>query len=272
MIKPERMLEYPSRIHRPCQDWKLAMKSDRIESLMRYGTRIFLGVILFLFLSLSPPSFGKPTDAPLSWKVAMTVEVRGEYKMESREATVTGTYAFTFRWSGTMERDDEDYLLVHNKCDLAKWEVEEKAEARGSISVLTADDYPAKPELRVNYILKMEDGLHVDFAVEGFEVPQNPSSDIFDLCLPASEENAAHIGGINYNLFVKTGSNKVIMDEGQILSGPAEKAFAWTWKYQTWVQKQELMIFESSSHETKVKMKIMPADETYRKPAAAARG
>jgi hypothetical protein len=118
----------------------------------------------------------------------------------------------------------------------------------------------------------MEDGLHVDFAVEGFEVPQNPSSDIFDLCLPASEENAAHLGGINYNLFVKTGSNKVIMDEGQILHGPAEKTFAWTWKYQTWVQKQELTIFESSSHETKVKMEIMPADETYRKPAAAARG
>ncbi len=202
----------------------------------------------------------------------MTVEVRGEYKMESSEAKVAGTYSFTFRWSGTMEKDDEDYLLVHNKCDLTKWEVEEKADARGFLRVLTADNYPAKPELRVNYILKMEDGLHVDFAVEGFEVPQNPSPDTFYLCLPASEENAARSGGIAYNIFVKTGSNKVIMDENRILLGPAEKTFAWTWKHQTWIQKQELMIFESSSHEAKVKMEIMPADETYRKPAAAARG
>ena len=211
-------------------------------------------LLLCLVLQLSPATPGR--DAASSWDVKMTIEVRGDYRIEAPGVKVAGTYVFVVRWTGTMEKDDEDYLLVHNSCDLTKWEIEEKADAEGALRVLTTGDFPDKPALKVNYILKLEDGLHVDFAVEGFDVPRAIATEGFELIFPATKENIARFGGLNYGLFVKTGSNKIVMDESAILRGSADKTFDWTWKHQAWVQKQERTIFQSNAHQAKVKIEI----------------
>ena len=211
-------------------------------------------LLFCLVLQLSPATPGR--DATSSWDVKMIIEVRGDYRMETPGVKVAGTYAFVVRWTGTMEKDDEDYLLVHNSSDLTKWEIEEKADAEGALRILTTGDFPDKPALKVNYILKLEDGLHVDFAVEGFDVPRTIATEGFELIFPATNENIAHFGGLNYDLFVKNGSNKVVMDENAIHRGPAEKTFGWTWKHQAWVQKQERTIFQANAHQAKVKIEI----------------
>jgi len=225
---------------------------------MRNWPRICLPLLFLSLVSVALSPAIQPKVAQPSWSVKMTVEVRGEYKVDTRQVKYAGAYAFAFLWTGTMEKDDEDYLLVHNSCTLTKWEIEEKADSAGSLHILTADEFPDRPELKVNYILKMEGGLHFNFAVEGFDVPKNVSSESFYLCFPASQENRAQWAGIDYNLFVKKGSNKIAMDEARIQRGSAEKIFSWTWSHQAWVQKQEQVVFQSNNHEAKVKIEITP--------------
>lgn len=213
---------------------------------------------LLLCLALLPAPAAPSRGAVSSWNVKMTLEVSGDYRMESTGVKVEGAYSFAFRWTGTMEKDDEDYLLVHDRCDLTKWKIEETAGAEGTIRALTTADFPEKPALKVNYILRLEDGLHVDFAVEGFFVPRAITSECFELILPATHGNIAHFGGLNYDLFVKTGSNKVIMDENAVLRGSEEKTFDWTWKRQAWIQRQERAVLQVNAHQAKVKIEIFP--------------
>jgi len=211
---------------------------------------------LLLCLVLLPAPATPGRGAASSWEVKMTLEVSGEYKMEGTGVRAEGVYSFAFLWTGTMEKDDEDYLLVHGRCDLTKWKIEEKAGQEGSLCTLTAADFPEKPVLKVNYILRLEGGLHVDFAVQGFSVPQTPAPDSFELVLPASYENTARFGGINYDLFVKKGSNKIILDEKDVRRGAALRFFDWTWKRQTWIQGQERTVLQAQAHQAKVKVEI----------------
>jgi len=215
---------------------------------------------VLLLLALWPPSSASPpaSSSARSWKVRLLLDARGEYRTEERGLRVDGSFQMAFDWSGTLEQSDEDFLLVHGACELKKWEIEERAQAWESVSILNTKDIPEKPDLKVDYILREKDFLAVSFAVEGFEVPKNASAEAFYLVLPASVENSRRPGGINYNLFVKTGSNRVALEEKRIFSGPAESDFGWTWKFQSWVQKQDQVVFQASSHETKLKVVITP--------------
>lgn len=224
---------------------------------MKRSHPIFAALLLFV---LWPHSSASPQNlaAARSWKVRLLLEARGEYRAEERGLRVDGSFQMAFDWSGTLEQSDEDFLLVHGACELKKWEIEERAQASESISILNTKDIPEKPDLKVDYILREKDFLTISFAVEGFEVPKNASAEGFYLVLPASAENSRQPGGINYNLFVKTGSNKVVLEEKRIFAGPAESDFGWTWKFQSWVQKQDQVVFQASSHEAKVKVVITP--------------
>lgn len=194
------------------------------------------------------------------WEMKITVEGRGEYeaRLDARPARYSGSFAFTFVWSGTLRKDDQDYLLVHNTCDLIAWRIEERGSADEALTTLTTADIGDKPELKVNYVLRKEDGLHIAFEVTGFDVPKLAGADAFPLVLPASAERGSSTGGRKYDLLVKSGSNKVIIDEDRLARGPVDKAFAWTWKNQGWVQKQDMNVFQSSSHEARVRVVVIP--------------
>ena len=194
------------------------------------------------------------------WEMKITVEGQGEYeaRLDSRLARYSGSFAFTFVWSGTLRKDDQDYLLVHNTCDLTAWRIEERGSADDAITTLTAADIGDKPELKVNYVLRKEDGLHIALEVAGFDVPKLAGADAFPLVLPASAERGSAAGSRKYELSVKSGSNKMVIDEERLARGPVDQAFAWTWKNQGWVQKQDGNVFQSSSHEARVRVVLTP--------------
>jgi hypothetical protein len=195
---------------------------------------------------------------PLSWDVRVAVSAKGDYGLEGRAFRADGRFIFTALWTGTMLVDDEDYLLVHGETKLVEWEAEEKANLPESVLLLTTGDFAEKPELKVNYILKLKDGLRVDFIVRGFYVPLSIPAEGFYLPLPASAENGENTGGLKYNLFLASGSNAVFLDEAKIRAGPSETAFCWTWKRRSWVQRQEQTILETCAHAAEVKVSLTP--------------
>jgi hypothetical protein len=215
------------------------------------------------------PGARPPSSEPEWWDIALTIEVKGEYRMEVRDTRALGTFAFAFAWSGTMQKDDEDFLLVHRACELTRWNIEEKTSFAEAITTLMTADIMDKPELKVNYILKKADGLHLNFEIAGFDVPKLASAESFYLRLPVSEENAGPPAGPDYNLFVKSGSNKIIIDEKPIEQGCLTKKFAWSWRYQNWIQKLDSTVFQSSGHEAAMTLSITPRKEVKGRAFAA---
>jgi hypothetical protein len=211
------------------------------------------------FAALAWPQQPKPADPPW-WDVKMIVEGRGDYAVRTDNVTFrySGSFAFTFAWSGTLQKDDEDYLLVHKTCQLTDWRIEERGTFNEAVTTLTTADIGDKPELKVGYILKKDGNLHIAFEVAGFDVPKLAGSDAFPLVLPVSAEGGGAAGGRKYDLFVKSGSNKVVLNEKALARGPEEKTFAWTWKNQGWAQKRDENVFQSSSHEARVRIVVTP--------------
>ena len=218
-----------------------------------------LACFLFVMLPSAVPSGPVPARPdPPSYLIRMTVDVRGDYRMEDRSTRWSGTYAFVFSWEGMIEPDGEDFILIHNTCDLVSRRLEERAFGKDTIRVLTADDVPDRPELSVKYVLRDNGRIRFNFGVTGFEVPLNDAPETFPLVLPASAENADRPGGFNYSLFVKSGSNDITLDEKTIRSGPSEHTFSWTWAWQTRLLKEDTTLVQSNRHEVKVKLVFTP--------------
>ncbi|MBM3310016.1 MAG: hypothetical protein FJY80_00750 [Candidatus Aminicenantes bacterium] len=221
--------------------------------MMPFGYRL-LPAVLALTLSAAP----RPALPPPSWDVQMAVSVKGEYGLEGHAFRADGRFLLKALWTGTLLVDDEDYLLVHGETKIVDWTAEEKANLPDRILLLTTGDFPERPELKVNYVLRLKDGLHVDFVVRGFDVPLSIPAEGFYLTFPASAENGENPGGLKYNLFLASGSNAVILDEDKIRRGPSKAAFGWTWKRRSWVQRQDQTILETSSHAVEVKVSLTP--------------
>jgi hypothetical protein len=220
----------------------------RISSVVLTGLFLFFPGLLFA---------QDPIKAPW-WEIKMTITVQGEYRQDAREVTHSGTYAFTIVWAGAMEKDPDDYILYHTSYDLTRWEAEERAAYPQEMRTLTTQDFQDKPELKVNYVLRKDGRLYFDFIIKGFEAPLSPAPEHFPVQLPASEENTSGLAGSSYNPHVQTGSNKVYLEEKQFEKASLEKDFAWTWKFQTWVQQMDKSIFQANSHKVQVKIFIAP--------------
>jgi hypothetical protein len=216
----------------------------------------FAAVATCAALAASPAS--QREERPPWWDIKIVVETKGMYKLESRASRCTGTYALAFLWTGSIEKDGEDYLLVHRSCDLTRWDIEETAFSDESVKILSKADIGDKPELKVNYILKKDGGLYFDFIIRGFDVPKSLPSGSFYLNLPASEENADRTAGIDYDDYVKAGSNRIVVEESKILSGAFEKTFDWVWDRLQWLQATEAPVCQSSSHGARVTVSVSP--------------
>lgn len=238
--------------------------------------RIGLGIAA-LFLS---GTSALPVRAlPQKWDIQISVEVKGRYGLEGRDSRWAGSFSFAGLWVGLMEKDDEDYLLLHKDNKLELWEAEERGSAEGRLVLLQTDDFTEKPELRVNYILREKDGLRIDFLVTGFDVPRASPTDNFRLALPASAENTTNTSGIRYDLYLASGSNRIVLKEAAIAKGPDVVKFGWTWNYRTWVQKSDQTVLQTQTHNAVVTVAVTPHEEgpdakrgggIYRKPGASA--
>jgi len=187
----------------------------------------------------------------------MTVSAKGEYALEGR-TRASGRYDLTFVWTGRLESDGEDFLLLHGRTRLERWEAQETMEGPDGIRLLTTGDFDEFPELKVNYFIKLGELLHLDFIIRGFPVPRSVPEDAFYLHLPASAENDERETGLNYDTYIVRGSNVVALDDAAFAKNGVEKSFQWAWRRQTGVQKIDRSVFEMNRHEAKVTIVISP--------------
>ena len=230
---------------------------------------------------IAPAGRTAPGPGAEKWDIQVIVVCEGRYGLEAGDNRYDGSYAFTAQWVGLMERDDEDFLLIHKSVELERWQASEKASRPDRVELLQTRDFQEKPELRVNYVLKKEGALHVALSVLGFEVPRGQSPDSFLLALPCSAEDATAPAGIKYNAYVAEGSNNVVIEESAIARGTEVKKFSWTWKWRAWIQKQDQTVLTVNTHKAVVTVAVTPhqedagprpGDGTCRRPAAAGRG
>lgn len=193
-----------------------------------------------------------------SWKVLLRVESQGDYRWEGSRARTDGTYALEFEWTGTIEKDESDFLLVHTGCVLKDWRLEERESSDEAFRLITEQDAPDKPELKMKYVLNDAGRIRFDFAIEGFDVPLGGSAESFPLVFPVSAESGSKTGTVAYNAAVRSGSNDVAVDAAKIMEGPAEETFAWTWRRQTWVQLSDSLVFQANGHKVKVTLTLTP--------------
>lgn len=193
-----------------------------------------------------------------AWTVLLRIGSGGDYRSESARSRTDGTYSLEFEWRGTIEKDDEDFLLVHTACVLKSWRIEERNTSGDDLHMLTERDTPVKPELKVNYALNDQGRIRFDFAIAGFDVPLVESPESFLLVFPLSAESGSKTGTVAYNAAVKSGSNDVAVDAARILSGPVEESFAWTWRRQAWVQTSDSLVFQANGHSARVTLAIIP--------------
>jgi hypothetical protein len=202
-----------------------------------------------------------PRPGAEKWDIQITVECDGQYSLEAGDTRYDGQYGFTAQWVGLMERDDEDFLIIHKSVELERWKAAEKAVRPGRIDLIEAKDFPEKPELRVNYILRKEGFLEIAMAVRGFEVPRQATPETFRLALPCSAEDGTVPDGVKYNAFVTEGSNRVFLDESAISRRTEVKKFAWTWKWRAWTQKMDQTDLSFNSHKAAVTVAVTPHQE-----------
>jgi hypothetical protein len=193
-----------------------------------------------------------------SWKVVLSVEAEGEYRSESSRERTDGHWTLAFEWTGTIEKDDQDFLLIHSGGALKSWTIEERSSGEETVRTLTQEDTPEKPELKVNYLLKVNGRVRFSFFIAGFDVPLSGSVESFPLAFPASAECGTRSGTVAYNSGILSGSNDVSVDVEKILRGSVDAGFAWTWRRQAWVQLENSLVFQANGHKAKVKITIRP--------------
>jgi hypothetical protein len=224
------------------------------------GRRI-LRIIPCLALCAAAAANPHGRSLPAKWDIQIIVEAEGRYSLEGGDERHEGSFALRSHWLGLMERDDEDFLLLHKECTLEKWDAEERALRGEALEVLKTSDFGARPELRINYVMGHGQALLVDFAVQGFVVPRAPADEVFPLLLPASAGSGMGAPGRPYDLNIRKGSNRIELPLSAILKGPEVRKYAWTWSDRDWMPGPARNLLATQSHQAVVTVSITPHEE-----------
>ncbi len=223
------------------------------------GSRVLrLAAVLALSAAAAagPPGRGLPAK----WDIQIIVEADGRYGQEGGDERHEGSYGLRAYWLGLMDRDDQDFLLLHKENVLEKWEAEERSSRGDDIAVLKTSDFAARPELRITYIVRHGPNLQIDFAVEGFDVPRALAGEVFRLMLPASFGNRTVDAVRPYDLNVRKGSNRIELPESA-LKGPDVRKFGWSWSDRGWIAGPSRSLLITQSHQALVTVSITPHEE-----------
>jgi len=207
--------------------------------------------------------FHPSSPPPAEWEIKMTIKVKGDYELAGRTRS-TGRYQLAFTWSGGLEQDQDDYILLKGRSEMTEWTAEESTTSIEGVRILTTSAFDEIPDLNVAYVLMQRGRLHVSFIVHGFGVPRALPFDRFYLHLPASAEGQERPSGVNYNLFVKSGSNSIVMDDPALTEGTQEKTFRWTFVRRTANSENNRGLFEMNRHEAEVTVAISPVKKSGR--------
>jgi len=229
------------------------------------GRRLAFSLALGLMFSAGRPA-SAPSGAPLWWDLEVRLSAEGSYRMAGGDFSADGGYRFTFFWTGTMERDEADFRLFHNRCDLVRWEAEERSARLDKLIFLSTADFADRPDFNLNFLIQRGDLLVFDLAAQGFVVPVAESPEKFFLLLPSSAENAQSVDGVDYNSKILKGSNRIVLPAETILEGPVEKKFAWDWKNENWLLGRSLTINIIHRHQAKLTLIVRPHYEARVRP------
>lgn len=199
-----------------------------------------------------------PQFPPSLWEINITLILNGDYSIKEGNASYKGSYSFEIHWAGSMERDEEDYIVYHKYWELKNWEAQETAKFPDSSITLSKKDFQEKPSFAFNYIVEQEDEFHFYFLVNGFSAPQNKSESKYKLKFPFSEEGSRDPQSFDYNYFITKGTNKIFMDRTEIYNKKTNKTFKWSWKHEKWLDMQKKPMFLSHFHNVMVKVSIIP--------------
>jgi len=210
-----------------------------------------------LFASLVWTHAGQTTGRPW-WEARLRLEVRGTYRVQTAGATYDGDFSCRARWTGGLEKDGPDVLLYNLGAELEEWRIREADLSTATLSAVTERDIPERPVLRVNYFIRREQDLEVDFVLEGLPVPLNEAPLAFDLLLPSSGENKQSAAGRDYNAGVQKGSNRVYLGGEDLSSRKVEKDFAWSYDGRIWSMEQKETVSFRNRHTARVTLTIIP--------------
>lgn len=218
------------------------------------------GILLLFTGALRPAGRELAAHTPplTEWDIKITVSVTGEYGIDG-QTRISGHYQLKFDWTGGLDWDGDDFVLLQGRNELVEWMAEESAVGPGGIRIMTTSDFDERPELNVAYVLRHGGGLHVSLIVRGYGIPRSLPNRIFYLYLPASAESQERPAGLNYNLFVKTGSNAVVLDDPAGSREPQEKKFHWTWVRRAGISEIIPGLFQTNRHEADVTVTLTPA-------------
>lgn len=164
------------------------------------------------------------------WEIKILLESKGKYKFTESKTSFTGKYAYTILWTGCLERDQQDFILYHENSDLVRWEGLEKIHTADLKESRVAKKFTEEPGFDLHYILRRGKNLHFDFLVKGFDIPKNCSAKKTYLHQPASKGNSDNPTDLDYDLYIRKGSNNVEISRDILDQGSVKKEFRWTWQ------------------------------------------
>lgn len=187
------------------------------------------GALLTLALAAAL-SFSRPSPGPSWWEVSLSVTVKGSYVIEGGNAPLHGEFTCRARWAGTLELDENDFLLYNLKTEVLEWRLEEKAGPPKEESLLLAQEISEAPHLRLNYVLREGSDLRFDYEFREVSIPLHASPVKANLEFPRSSGHVALSPGSDYESRVSRGSNRIVIPGSDLERHTAERTFSWKWQ------------------------------------------
>ncbi len=199
---------------------------------MRATTTVLVRALLAFGLSVgfAFPGLPEKDRPPRRWEIEIRLTTEGRYSVREGSCSFSGDFLYEAAWSGSLERDDDDFLLTHIRNEIVRWELEENAEPGEGGGQAGLKELPEKPVFRMNYVLTEGSRLRFDFAIEGFAVPRAASVNKFELAFPRTKSGAPGAVAAGYDGAVVQGSNDVCLRVIDIGRPRVDRSFRWIWK------------------------------------------
>lgn len=211
------------------------------------------------FMALNNPGSPAPDlESGSRWKIDIQVEMTGRYSLRSGPAAFEGDFSGIWAWSGFLEDDDGDFLLIHAKTEVLDWTIRERFSGNPAPSLLTEDDIPERPGLNISYILRDRDIVDIRFSISGFDVPLHTAEMSFALPLPSSRADSSRLPTSAYDASIVDGSNRIFLRNRDLKAPSKKKSFNWTWQKQDWVPQRERTLEFFSRHDAEVIVTLAP--------------
>lgn len=156
--------------------------------------------------------------------------VKGSYVLEGGLAPLRGEFTCRARWAGTIESDENDFLLYLLKTDVPEWRLAEKAGLPKAESMILVQETSEAPRLRLNYVLREGSDLRFDYEFKEVSVPLHDSPVKANLEFPRSSGHMALVPGSGYESRVSRGSNRIVIPGSDLGRRSAVRTFSWEWQ------------------------------------------